>query len=62
MIDGTRGAGCASLGAPMKTVVAILAAIVLPGGFVVLAAGALTYLIARERMRVKASQETAPLT
>lgn len=45
----------------MKTVVAILAAIVLPGGFVVLAAGALTYLLARERMRAKASQETAPL-
>lgn len=44
----------------MKTVLAILAAIVLPGGFIVLAAGALTYLLARDRVRAKPDQP-APL-
>ena len=36
----------------MKTALAILTAIVLPGGFVVLAAGAITYLLARRRSPV----------
>lgn len=44
----------------MKSALAILAAIVLPGGFIVLAVGAISYLLARDRLRAK-PQEPAPL-
>ncbi|WP_020086263.1 hypothetical protein [Hyphomicrobium zavarzinii] len=40
----------------MKTALTILAAIVMPGGLIVLAVGITTFLVARHRARAKAAQ------
>lgn len=45
----------------MKTAVTILAAIVMPGGLIILAVGVTTFLVARHRARAKATQLAAAI-
>ncbi|WP_171946427.1 hypothetical protein [Hyphomicrobium sp. CS1GBMeth3] len=43
----------------MKTTLTIAAAIVMPGGFIVLAVALATFLLARHRARLRAAQQHA---